>query len=1097
MEDTPYDSTATMSSWYRGLNLTERRPQTRLKPYDSVQRHINQSQGTSRLDRWQNQKPFQQDGYFGQWLAQHDLDKTTFEYLLAEDDDQLQLRLSTLPPWVSDIYSAYADRLPDDVGGKGQANEQSTTTFLPLIEPLLYLGCERLQRGLQELVQSNVHIPFESTTVHSVFQQQLQQQLLQMASRTLTLEINVARLSGQLVGNSPTERFASFIQHIQQPEHIIAFFQEYPVLARTLTHTVEQWVAVSLEFLQRLCHDWDTLCTQMYINRHSALAEVSISGDTHQNGRAVIVVTFDSGDRVVYKPRSLAVDGHFHQLLDWINTICAMTPTWLSRPDVNPLFRTPKVIDCEKYGWMEYIEVQSCSSQIEIQRFYYRQGGYLALLYAIAAVDFHAENLIAAGEYPMLIDLETLFHPKPTIDIPTDIQAEALAFDHLQSSVLSIGLLPEFIWANEESEGVDMSGLGREGGQQMPITVPMLDHQGTDYVKVVHKHTTVIGEQNRPTLHGDEVNVTDYLDDLIAGFTDMYRGLATHRSQLLAIDGPLMPFADDTIRVILRPTMAYSLLLRGSFHPDVLRNAVDRDRFFDRLWEPIETHPYFARVIGAEQVSLWRGDIPMFTTHPGSCDLWDDIGTCIPQFFVESGLARAQARIQHLSEDDLHRQTWYIRTSVASLTLVSAPQEQQSYHLDEELACADTHQLMISAQRIGDGLAQLAWHSTNDISWIGVVETLRQPARLVQLGSDLYYGTPGMALFFAQLGRMTGQQDYTRLSQAAVTTIRRHIEQRRFNDQAIGAFEGWGGLIYTLLYLGVLWNDQSLIKEAETLINMLPPLIEVDQGSDVMVGSAGCLVVLLAMYRVTGSSKALSVAIQCGERLLVTAKTMHQGVGWVSNISGSTPLTGFSHGTAGIAWALLELASITGDCRFQKMAYAGLAYERCVFMPERQVWPDFRITPEHDPTKEASEYPFTHFWCHGSAGIGLSRIRMLQYTDDSEIYSEIQAAIKATFHHGLGHSHCLCHGDTGNLEFLLQASQCLNDHHLWSQTYQLATLMIENAADNGWLCGMPFHLETPGLMTGLAGIGYQLLRLADPAQVPSILTLDLPTPLAH
>jgi lantibiotic modifying enzyme len=36
------------------------------------------------------------------------------------------------------------------------------------------------------------------------------------------------------------------------------------------------------------------------------------------------------------------------------------------------------------------------------------------------------------------------------------------------------------------------------------------------------------------------------------------------------------------------------------------------------------------------------------------------------------------------------------------------------------------------------------------------------------------------------------------------------------------------------------------------------------------------------------------------------------------------------------------------------------------------------------------------------------------------------------------------------------------------------------------------EVESPGLMTGLAGIGYGLLRLAKPARVPSILTLEGP-----
>jgi lantibiotic modifying enzyme len=44
----------------------------------------------------------------------------------------------------------------------------------------------------------------------------------------------------------------------------------------------------------------------------------------------------------------------------------------------------------------------------------------------------------------------------------------------------------------------------------------------------------------------------------------------------------------------------------------------------------------------------------------------------------------------------------------------------------------------------------------------------------------------------------------------------------------------------------------------------------------------------------------------------------------------------------------------------------------------------------------------------------------------------------------------------------------------------------------GWLCGVPLGVETPGLMLGLAGIGYQLLRLANPQAIPAVLLLDPP-----
>lgn len=42
----------------------------------------------------------------------------------------------------------------------------------------------------------------------------------------------------------------------------------------------------------------------------------------------------------------------------------------------------------------------------------------------------------------------------------------------------------------------------------------------------------------------------------------------------------------------------------------------------------------------------------------------------------------------------------------------------------------------------------------------------------------------------------------------------------------------------------------------------------------------------------------------------------------------------------------------------------------------------------------------------------------------------------------------------------------------------------------GWVCGVPLGTPTPSLLVGLSGIGYQLLRVAAPDTVPSVLTME-------
>ena len=112
-------------------------------------------------------------------------------------------------------------------------------------------------------------------------------------------------------------------------------------------------------------------------------------------------------------------------------------------------FRTLTILDRGEYGWTEFVSPETCLTRDDVTRFYERVGGLIALLYVMDATDLHAGNIIAAGEHPMLIDLEALFHPHrtaPTVFEPSPpIWAAARV---IRDSVLRIGLLPERSWGN-------------------------------------------------------------------------------------------------------------------------------------------------------------------------------------------------------------------------------------------------------------------------------------------------------------------------------------------------------------------------------------------------------------------------------------------------------------------------------------------------------------------------------------------------------------------------------------------------------------------------------------------------------------------------
>src|SRR5204863_8311309 len=131
-------------------------------------------------------------------------------------------------------------------------------------------------------------------------------------------------------------------------------------------------------------------------------------------------------------------------------------------------------------------------------------------------------------------------------------------------------------------------------------------------------------------------------------------------------------------------------------------------------------------------------------------------------------------------------------------------------------------------------------------------------------------------------------------------------------------------------------------------------------------------------------------------------------------------------------------------------------------------------------------------WCYGAPGVGLSRLRALRHLDDGALAEEAATAIRLTAERGFGQNHCLCHGDLGNLDLLLQATRADAPNASAVALRRQTEIVLGSIARDGWLCGTRAGVRSPGLMNGLAGIGLGLLRLAEPERVPSVLALDPP-----
>jgi len=1104
------------SCWYRAATLAERTACWSVQDEAHILHENGRKERAERtFQNWKAQRPFNTGSFFAERLEMDGITEQDLLALLQEPLESLQERLShpTAPDWVNDLLEA----LQIDPAVFFSVEEQERVfqggfAILQPFVPLFYGSVARLHAAIQTLVQEYEVLPFDPQTILSLLLPNLFQRIGSQVSRTLVLELHIARLRGQLREESPQERFREYLHLLRQRSHLVPLLQEYCVLVRQVLRSSQLWAKNSQTFLERLCADWQEIRTVFAPEQDpgTLTAIQGGAGDPHRGGQSVMILTFHSGWSLVYKPRSLSIDAHFQDLL-----------TWLNAQGVQPPFRVLQLITKASHGWTEFITPDDCSSEEEIRCFYERQGGYLAIMYVLEASDFHHENVMAAGEHPMLIDLEALLQPRFS-------QGEnllTLAQQALDHSVLHSGLLPLHIYRDQESEGYDISGLSLQSeGQLSPLPMPQWEGEGTDEMRLVRKHVEMKRGHNCPRLHDQDVQPLDYIEQIVSGFTTLYRLLLDNR-ETLRVDW-LPRFAQDEIRAVPRATMSYEMLLRESFHPNQLRDALKRERFFDYLWLDVPSRPILKRLIPAERADLRQADIPLFTTHPESRDLWTSRGECLPAFFEKSGLELVHDRLQNLGEQDLFRQTWLIRASFASkvddasvlpersrLSLYQAGEQQVSplQYTGAGLveATPAARQFLMEARAIGDWLCTHALQDEEQADWFGL-DSVRKRGWLVRrAGLDLYSGLPGIILFLAYLGQLTEEARYTDLAHAGVRTLLRILDSQKLVSLeyiGLGAFNGVGSCIYLFSHLAALWQDRSLLQEAEDLVKYLPELIEKDEKYNLMDGAAGCLASLLSLYSVAPSEQTLQVARLCGEHLLVHSQIRPEGPVWeVQQQEG--PLSGFSHGVAGIAWSLLRLAEASGEKRFHAAAEAALDYEHSVFSGGQDNSFEGRNRSDNtdqqanqDESAVREEAPAGMSWSSGAPAIALGRLVSLSDLDNATMRAELDIALETTLAQGfrypdkrVGPNHSLAYGDCGNLEIVLVATRELGTAQLREALERQTEQLLESIQQRGWLMAVPFNVPTPGLMLGLPGMGYQCLRLAAPERVPSVLSLASPS----
>ncbi|MEU7998116.1 type 2 lanthipeptide synthetase LanM family protein [Micromonospora sp. NPDC049060] len=970
-----------------------------------------------RLARWR-------DGHgpgLGARLAEVGLDEAGLRDLLAEDRAALAAR-TTRPAWAETVEAALA--APAEPRRPAEEADWRIALTAPL-RPFVAVAADRFLDGARRIATEKT---VDLATLADQFATALGRRLLAVAARTLVSELHRRGAAGRLAGADGRARFADFVAQLCDPAGLAELVDRYPVLARLLAQAGTAAARSGLELLTRFVADRDDLVGTLLggADPGPLVAVGSNLGDAHTGGRTTTVLRFADGRRVVYKPRDLASQVRFTGFVDWLE----QRAPGLGLRGVAALTRPG-------YGWSEYVDATALRHPGQADGFYRRQGALVALLHALHATDMHYENLIAAGDTPVVVDTETLFHPALGEPVGTGDPAA----DLLTASVHRTGLIPVIVVGDQGA--MDLSGVGGDRGGTAPVSALDWADPGTDRMRLTRRAVDFAGGRNRPRVGDALVDPGAHEPALRAGFRQAYETIRAHRREFTEL---VAACADVPVRLVARPTSAYHTLLTETTHPDVLGDALERDRAFGVLWSSVAGHPFLAQFPRHEVAALWAGDIPLFEGTPGSRTARvAGGGEPLPVPLARCGLDAALGKIAALGEADRRHQEWIVAATLATRRPVDGRHAGAPTSRPVADVAASPERLLAAACALADEIQTRSVTGADRVNWLGLELVDDRQWLVLPMGAGLANGHLGVALFLGQLASVTGTARYAELAHRAVAGVPglfQLLDARPDLVAAIGpgGLYGLGGIAYGLARLSTLLADPGLAGQARAAVDLAAAASTGSAAVAWADGGAGCLAAMDAVHAELGHAPAASLARGWADRLVDAIERDELPTG-----------VGFADGVAGIGWALGRHAR-TGGARYARAGRRALRRAG---------------TPGGDG---AAGYG----WCRGAAGLTLAHHALAP-----------DEAVRLPTDRPLLDDLSLCHGELG----VAEATAVLDG----GAALRRAGRILDAVDRYGASCGTPGNVPTPGLLTGLAGIGYGLLRLSGAGPVPSVLLLE-PTP---
>ncbi|MBI7024819.1 T3SS effector HopA1 family protein [Pseudomonas aeruginosa] len=451
--------------------------------------------------------------------------------------------------------------------------------------------------------------------------------------------------------------------------------------------------------------------------------------------------------------------------------------------------------------------------------------------------------------------------------------------------------------------------------------------------------------------------------------------------------------------------------------------------------------------------------------------------TAIRERFVAAGI---DWHAPHLEEDEDDR--------FGLRQLRFAPPQQRVAAITPALA--DTR-LWRETLAIGNQLcAEALWYGPA-CTWIGDDaddENGRLDAFTRSMNGNLYDGTLGVAAYLARLAGCSGDHLHR---ETAVGALWHALRQPA--AVSLGFYEGRLGIVAQGLGIARELDEAPLLAAClDAAGQLLERLPEDTADSDLMHGLAGAVLGLLELARQAPAlaEHARQRACRYGRRLIALASKTPHGWHWPAD-NQPLGLCGLSHGNSGIALAFAALQREAPTPDWREALRGALDYEGFWYLPRQRNWP--YLFAEDASSFDDRPQNCGMAWCHGAPGIALARLALWRLGGDRAMREQALATFATVAedlqagHGRSGDSYNLCHGPAGNADMLLDAAHYLAQPHWERLARDVARRGVAQQAER-WRSGLGVadgHAQ--GLMLGLAGTGYFLLRCALGEPSPSLL----------